>query len=66
MRNVVPVITCSPWNTVAIKKVDPYIKSAVVNGASMYSYIHYIYIYIQGISGGIVNILGGGSMDCSE
>jgi len=23
-------------------------------------------IYIQGVSGGIVNILGGGSMDCSE
>jgi len=28
-------------------------------------YIH-IYIYIQGVSGGIVNILGGGSMDYSE
>jgi len=26
----------------------------------------YIYIYIQGVSGGIVNILGGGSMDYSE
>ena len=25
-----------------------------------------IYIYIQGVSGGIVNILGGGSMDYSE
>jgi hypothetical protein len=24
------------------------------------------YIYIQGVSGGIVNILGGGSMDYSE
>jgi len=22
--------------------------------------------YVQGVSGGIVNILGGGSMDCSE
>jgi hypothetical protein len=22
--------------------------------------------YIQGVSGGILNILGGGSMDCSE
>jgi len=25
-----------------------------------------IMTYIQGVSGGIVNILGGGSMDCSE
>jgi hypothetical protein len=25
----------------------------------------YIYIYIQGVSGGIVNILGGGIMDYS-
>jgi len=25
-----------------------------------------IYIYIQGVSGGIVNILGGGSMEYSE
>jgi hypothetical protein len=25
-----------------------------------------IYIYILGVSGGIVNILGGGSMDYSE
>jgi len=23
-------------------------------------------LHIQGVSGGIVNILGGGSMDCSE
>jgi hypothetical protein len=23
-------------------------------------------IHVQGVSGGIVNILGGGSMDCSE
>ena len=26
----------------------------------------YIYIYICGVSGGIVNILGGGSMDYCE
>jgi len=26
----------------------------------------YIYIYIQGVAAGIVNILGGGSMDYSE
>ena len=26
----------------------------------------YIYIYTQGISGAMVNILGGGSMDCFE
>ena len=30
----------------------------------IYIYI-YIYIYIQGVLEGIVNILGGGSMDCS-
>jgi hypothetical protein len=53
MRNVVPVITCSPWNIVAIKKIDPYVEYAVVSGASTYSYIHYniciymcLYIYI--------------------
>ena len=26
----------------------------------------YVCVYIQGVSGGIVNILGGGSMDYSE
>lgn len=38
IRNVVPMITCSPWNPVAIKNVDPYAESAIVNGASIYSY----------------------------
>jgi len=28
--------------------------------------VKWIYVYIQGVSGGIVNILGGGSMDYSE
>jgi len=33
----------------------------------IYKYIYiYIYTYIQGVSGGIVNILGGGTMDYSE
>ena len=33
----------------------------------IYIYIYiYIYTYIHGVSGGIVNILGGGSMDYSE
>jgi len=32
---------------------------------SVYIYI-YIHIYIYGVSGGIVNILGGGGMDYSE
>jgi len=33
----------------------------------LYIYIYiYIYIYKQGVSGEIVNILGGGSMDYSE
>lgn len=31
------MITWSPWNPVAIKKVAPYTLSAIVNGASMYS-----------------------------
>lgn len=38
VRNVVPIITCSPWKPVATKKVDPYAESAIVNGASRYSY----------------------------
>jgi len=33
IRNVVPVITSSPWNPVAIKNFDPYAESAIVNGA---------------------------------
>lgn len=33
-RNVEPIITCRPWNPVAIKKVDPYTPSAIVNGVS--------------------------------
>ena len=38
VRNVVPIITCSPWNLVATKNVVPYAESAIVNGASRYSY----------------------------
>ena len=38
VRNVVPMITCSPWNPVAKKNVDPYAESAIVNAASKYSY----------------------------
>jgi hypothetical protein len=38
VKNVVPIITCSPWKPVATKKVDPYAESAIVNGASRYSY----------------------------
>jgi hypothetical protein len=38
VRNVVPIITCSPWNPVATKNVDPYAVSAIVKGASKYSY----------------------------
>lgn len=36
-RNSVPIITCSPWNPVAMKNVAPYVASAIVNGASAYS-----------------------------
>ena len=38
VRNVVPVITCSPWNPVATKNVHLYAESAIVNGATRYSY----------------------------
>lgn len=38
VMNSVPMITCSPWNPVAMKNVDPYAPSAIVNGASTYSY----------------------------
>ena len=37
-RNVVPIITCSPWKPVATKNVDPQAESAIVNGVSKYSY----------------------------
>jgi hypothetical protein len=36
IRNVVPMITCSPWNPVATENVDPML-TAIVNGASKYS-----------------------------
>ena len=32
-----PMITCSPWNPVAIKKLDPKEESAIQKGASAYS-----------------------------
>lgn len=37
IRNVVPIITCNPWNPVATKNSDPYTLSEIVNGVSMYS-----------------------------
>jgi len=36
-RNIVPIITCKPWNPVATKKVEPYTESAIQKGASTYS-----------------------------
>lgn len=36
-KNVVPINTCSPWNPVAIKNVDPYDESEILKGASKYS-----------------------------
>ena len=38
ISKAVPIITCSPWNPVAMKKVHPYAESTTVNGASIYSY----------------------------
>lgn len=37
VRKVDPMITWSPWNPVATKKVEPYTLSAIENGASWYS-----------------------------
>ena len=37
VRKEDPMITWSPWNPVATKKVDPYTLSAIENGASWYS-----------------------------
>lgn len=37
IRKAVPIITCSPWNPVAIQEVDPYAESVIVNGDSIYS-----------------------------
>jgi len=36
-KKIDPMITCSPWNPVAIKNVDPKDESAIENGASLYS-----------------------------
>jgi hypothetical protein len=38
IRKIFPVITCSPWSPVAMRNVDPYAESAIVNGTSIYSY----------------------------
>lgn len=37
IKKDVPIITCRPWNPVAIKKVDPYTESEIENGDSKYS-----------------------------
>lgn len=34
IRKVVPMITWRPWNPVAMKNVEPYTPSAIVNGVS--------------------------------
>jgi len=36
-KKIDPMITCKPWNPVAIKNVDPKDESAIENGASLYS-----------------------------
>ena len=40
----VPIITCSPYNPVATKNVNPYAESATVDGASKYSMLVVQYI----------------------
>lgn len=37
VKKVVPIITCNPWNPVAIKNLLPYTESAIEKGASKYS-----------------------------
>jgi len=37
IKNVVPRITCSPWNPVAKKNVDPNDESEILNSACIYS-----------------------------
>lgn len=37
VRKMDPMITCRPWNPVAMKNVDPYTESAMQKGASLYS-----------------------------
>lgn len=39
VKNVVPMITCSPWNPVATKNVLPYEESEIENSACIYSII---------------------------
>lgn len=38
-RNVDPIMTCSPWNPVATKNVEPYTPSEIAKEASKYSEI---------------------------
>jgi len=35
IKKVFPIITCNPWNTVAINKVDPCSESAVLTGLQL-------------------------------
>jgi len=37
VKKIEPMITCNPWNPVAMKNVDPKAESDMQNGASMYS-----------------------------
>lgn len=37
VKKIEPMITCKPWNPVAMKNVDPKAESAMQNGASVYS-----------------------------
>jgi hypothetical protein len=37
VRKIDPMITCRPWNPVAMKNVDPNAESAIQKGASTYS-----------------------------
>lgn len=37
VRKIDPMMTCSPWNPVAMKKVEPKAESDMQKGASIYS-----------------------------
>lgn len=46
IKKIVPIITCNPWNPVAIKNDDPKIESEKVKVDSLYSIIWRIIKYI--------------------
>jgi len=46
VKNIVPMITCKPWNPVATKNVLPYDESEMENSACIYSMVWSIVKYM--------------------